>query len=398
MTALLRLPFTMTMESEPLLPGRDSDGAKFLHRSVSEALRQRLLDGWLAGGSKLPPLRALAGELAVSTMTVQRALQTLEREGHIYHIDGVGAFVRSSGPGLRRVAMVGSDLTSPFQMAVARGVQRAGRANGWSTQLLDAHWDLELEATHIRRLPELGVRGALLLPPFTDPGAAEALTALDKVGFPMVLLDMNTPGLQADLVTSNNELGAYSATRYLLDRGHRRIVFLSHAMIVSSVLARISGYERALFSAGIQAPPEWRVTIGLGVHSEGHREGRPWFGGCQAILPVLRQIERPVAVLAVDSYTGWGVYEACRELGLRIPDDVSVIAFDDVEITRALYPPMTVVAQRTDDMARTAIELLDARIQCEPAAVAGRKEIRQILIDVDLIERGSVARLVGMRP
>jgi LacI family transcriptional regulator len=217
------------------------------------------------------------------------------------------------------------------------------------------------------------------------------LLALQNDEFPMVFLDMTAPGLRADLVASDHEAGAYLATRYLLDRGHRRILLLTHPPVSSSVAARIAGYDRALLLSGIQSPPEWKAWIDLGIHLAGYHEGRMWWGGCQAILPLLRSVERPLAVLAVDSYTGWGVYEACRELGLRIPEDVSVMAFDDVDITRALSPPMTVISQRTDEIARVGLELLDARIQAKPPALPGRRDLRQVLMDMDLIERGSVA-------
>lgn len=372
--------------------GNRARRAEFLHKSVTEVLRERLLAGRLAkGGNKLPALRELAGELDVSTMTIQRALRTLENEGHVYRIAGVGAFARSSPTALKRIALVGSDLSSPFQMTIVHEVQRAAKERGWSIQLLDTHWDLELESMRIWGLPELGIRGALLLPPFNDPKMAEALAELESQQFPMVLLDMTTPGVQADLAASDNEAAAHMATRYLLDRGHRRVLFLFHPLLVSSVLARTAGYDRAVALSGIQAQPEWKVRIDLATHTEGCRDGRPWWGASQAILPMLSRLEKPLAVLGVDSYTGWGVYEACRELNLQIPQDVSVVAFDDVEITRALTPPLTVISQRTGDIARAALDLLESRIEAGPPPAGGRKELRQVLIDVDLIERRSVA-------
>jgi DNA-binding LacI/PurR family transcriptional regulator len=97
-----------------------------------------------------------------------------------------------------------------------------------------------------------------------------------------------------------------------------------------------------------------------------------------------------MAVLAIEAYIGWGVYEACRELGLRIPDDVSVVAFDDVEIVHAMRPPLTVVAQRLDDIGQAAVELLKRRIEAGDTAEGPRKSLTQVIVDVDLIERGSV--------
>jgi len=383
------------MAKDPENPSRAERGT-FLHRSISEILRRRLAGGLLAGGSKLPPLKELASELSVSTMTVRRALRTLEKEGHVYRIAGVGAFVRPAIPEATttpRLAFVGSDLSSPFQMDVARGAQRAAQQNGWSVQMLDAHWDVELESTNIRRLPDLGVKGAVVLPPFSDPKTADALLTLQANGFPMVLIDMSAPGLKLDLVASDHETGARIAATHLLENRHSCVLMLTHPPVSSSVAARIAGYEQALRLAGIEPQPEWKIWIDLKTHQTGYREGRKWWGGCQAILGSLQHLRLPLAVLAVDAYTGWGVYEACRELGLRVPEDVSVVAFDDLEITHALSPRMTIISQRTDEIGRVAVELLERRMAAEPSREAGWKETAQVLVDVDLIERGSVARV-----
>jgi DNA-binding LacI/PurR family transcriptional regulator len=278
-------------------------------------------------------------------------------------------------------------------MSIARGAQRGGQRGGWAVALLDAHWDVELEAANIRSLPEMGARGALVLPPFSSTTTADALHALQASSFPMVLVDMGAPGLRADMVSSDHEAGAQLATRYLFDRGHRRVLFLTHPPVSSSVVSRVAGYEQALRRAGIEPRPEWKAWIDLAVHQEGYRQGRKWWGGCQAILPLLRELQGPVAVLAVDSYTGWGVYEACRQLGLRIPEDVSVIAFDDIEIAHAVSPQMTIVSQRTDEIGRAAVDLLEKRIQSSSPRHVGRRQITNVLIDVDLIERESVATI-----
>lgn len=381
-------------ENAPMNSGGERSRGDFLHRSISEALRRRLSYGGQVEANKLPSLRKLADELAVSTMTVRRALRTLEREGHVYRIAGVGTFSRrpTSRSSERRIAFVGSDLRSPFQMSVALGCQKAGQHRGWAMQLLDAQWDTGLESAGLQRLAEGTLDGALLLPPFSDPHTPEVLQSFQLSGLPMVLVDMAAQGLKADLVCSDHEEGAYKATKYLLDHGYRRVVFLTHPPVASSITARMAGYERALASAGILPPPEWKAWIDLPVHLAGYSEGRKWWGGCQAVLPLLRQLERPLAVLAVDSYVGWGVYEACRELGLRIPEDVSVIAFDDMEIAHAVSPPMTIISQRTDEIGRVALELLNERIEAGPQVTPGRKYLRQVLIEVDLVERGSVAR------
>lgn len=368
--------------------------SKRLHQSIADKLAERMVDARLPAGAKLPPLIALAREFGVSTMTVRRALRTLHREGYVDQIAGVGSFVRPKAQaGLRCVAFIGCDLLSPFQLAIAGGAQLAGRQMGWALRLLDGHFDAAVEAAEIHRLPELGVRGALLLPPFIDRRTSTALLGLERQHLPMVMLDAADPVLKLDLVCSDHETGAYLGTRYLLERGHRGVLYLTHPPHTTSVAARIAGYERALTTMGIEPPPDWKAWVDTETHLLGYRTGRKWWGGCQAILPLLQRMEKPLAVLAVDSYVGWGVYEACHELGLRIPEDVSVISFDDVEITHALSPPMTIVSQRTAEIGRIALELLVSRIEGKQAGEAGCRSLRQILVDVDLVERGSVADL-----
>jgi LacI family transcriptional regulator len=102
-----------------------------------------------------------------------------------------------------------------------------------------------------------------------------------------------------------------------------------------------------------------------------------------------------VAIFAIDPPAAWGVYEACRELGLRIPQDVSIVGFEDSEIAHTMRPPMTIAAQRTDEIGRAAVELLVERFESPPPDQDGRRSYKHVVIDVDLIERESVARASG---
>lgn len=379
--------------------GKPATSTRFLYTSVLEVLRKRLVEGQLAHGSKLPTLKSLAAELSVSTMTIRRAFRTLEREGHVQHISGVGTFVRPERPlppvNQRFLAFVGADLSGAFQVSIAHGVQKACQQHRWAIQLLDAHWDAEIEARNIEQLPQSGVKGAIVLPPFSDARTVRSLFGVQSARFPIVLVDQEVPGLKADLVTSDHESGAYRATIYLMSHGHRQVLLLTHPPVVSSVAARTAGYQRALANMGIAPRSDWIALIDLATHQAGYRENRKWLGGREAVLPLLRSLTPPVAVLAIDAYTGWGVYEACQQLKLRIPEDVSVVAFDDSEVAHALRPPMTIMCQRTDEIARTAVRLLERRIEAFLATNSHPREYKRVFVEVDLVERGSVAQVNG---
>ncbi len=385
-----------TPRKEERRTGVAGDGhADFLHRSVAETLRQRVLTGSLPDGTKLPPLRELAEQFEVSTMTVRQAIQCLEREGHVHRIPGVGAFVCPPATPAKTVAQktltfAATDLTSAFEMGLARGIERAGRNRGWAVQILDAYHDPEVEAENMARLPGSGCQGAIVLPTWGDNRCIEGLFRLQTSGFPVVVADRIPPGLAADFVESNHEKGAYKATRHLLQHGHSRVFILAPPPQVSSIAARIQGYERALRSAGVAPQPEWKIWLDLGIQDNAFRAQKRWLGGYQAILPVLREHSPPLAIFAVDPYTAWGVYEACRETGMRIPEDVSIVGFDDSEIALAMRPPITIIRQRTEEIGQAAVVLLE-QICDRSHQAAGRRSYTHVVIDVDLIERESVA-------
>ncbi|UCD29269.1 MAG: GntR family transcriptional regulator [Planctomycetota bacterium] len=365
-----------------------------LHRHVAQTLRQRLISGEMAGGAKLPSLREMAEEFGVSTMTIRQAIGVLEKEGHLYRVSAAGTYVRPTTqekkPTVQMVAFIAVHLGSPFEMEIARSVEKACQQKGWAIQIFDAHSDVELETSNILRLTKSNSHGAIILHT-CDPKNVQILYELKKSGFPFVLVDRYPSGINIDIVESNHEHGAYLATKYLLEKGHSQILMLTPPPFISSVEARIHGYERALSEAGMVMKPDGKVLVDLKQQITGVREKRSWFGGYAAILPVLKKQKKPLAIFTSDAYTGWGVYQACRELDLGIPEDVSVVCFDDTDVSRALVPPMTAIAQRTDQIGYRAVELLEKRLEHTDSKADYINEFTHSVIDVELIERQSVA-------
>jgi DNA-binding LacI/PurR family transcriptional regulator len=158
---------------------------------------------------------------------------------------------------------------------------------------------------------------------------------------------------------------------------------------MSSVSGRIRGYERALIDHGLVPSPEWKIWCDSQPGPDNTDKERFWVHAYEPVLPLLKALEPPVAVFALNGDTGRGVVEACRVVGLRVPDDVSIVCFDDSEITRAISPPMTTIAQHPVELGRRALELLEQRRQ-SPTAKAQR-----VVLDVDLIKRESVKSLTG---
>ncbi len=360
-----------------------------LYHSVSEALREKLADGKLSTSAKLPSLRELATEFNVSTITVRQALRVLEDEGHLYRIPAVGTFVRSNllaRANTERivVAYAAVEIEDGFTMEIVRGIEATCHERGWSLQVLNAQGDPRREALNLAGLPDAAVGGAIIMPT-CHPDNHEVLFKLKIANFPLVLVDRSLPGLKVNLVESNHEQGAYLATRHLLEQGHSGVMLFTEQSRTTSIADRMRGHERALREHGIDDPWVWRLVFDPQAMDPETRHDRRWFPSFQAAMSVLKTAQFPLAIFAHNAYTAWGVVNACRKLGLRIPDDVSLACFDNTEIVQALSPPITAVAQRTVEIGVRAVDLLERRLAQDPDA-----EPEHIMVDVDLIPRESV--------
>ncbi|UCD28690.1 MAG: GntR family transcriptional regulator [Planctomycetota bacterium] len=365
-----------------------------LYRSITDTLRQQLMDGDLAAGARMPALRELAKKFNVSTITIRQALRVLEQEGRLHCIPGVGSFVRPTLPRETAteqitVAFVTIEIEGAYTSEIAHSIEEECQQRGWGMQLFNAQGFPHLEARNLSRLAKTGANAAIIVP-VSDNENLEEMVRLKLADFPFVLVDRSIPGLKVDVVASDHEKGAYMATDYLLSQGHRKILMVGYTIMSSSITARIQGYEQALIDHGLEPLREWKVWIKDEAILRGCREHRPWLGGYEAVKPLLKKIEPPIAVFAQNSYSGWGVFEACREMGLNIPQEVSIICFDDSEFKRALTPHMTAIAQRTYEIGRLAVELLESRL-----SRGNTDDPQQILVDVDLVERESVSSLLA---
>jgi LacI family transcriptional regulator len=176
-------------------------------------------------------------------------------------------------------------------------------------------------------------------------------TELRKLNIPMVVVDPSgAPSLDVPTIGATNWAGGLRATEHLLELGHRRIGFISGPKRMMCSRARLDGYRAALEAAGVPAAEEL-IEQGDFYHESG-------FAGGMALLGL---DEPPTAVFAASDQMAFGVYEAARQRGLRVPDDVSVVGFDDLPEARWACPPLTTVRQPLSEMgllaARTVMRL-----------------------------------------
>jgi LacI family transcriptional regulator len=207
-----------------------------------------------------------------------------------------------------------------------------------------------------------------------DPKIIEALV---KAGIPSILVDNYVRGLQLDSVLPDNEGGSYEAVRYLLDRGHRRIACIRAPLDQAAARERFRGYVNALADEGI--PFDEKLVV------EGNFQVD---GGERAMSQLLdgKKNERPTAVFCLNDEMAIGAMKKIRQSGLNVPDQVSVVGFDDVDWAAHTFPPLTTVQVPKGELAGAAIKLLLQRMKT-PSALPYK-----VLLPTALVERQSASR------
>jgi DNA-binding LacI/PurR family transcriptional regulator len=265
----------------------------------------------------------------------------------------------------RAVALLVPDMTNPFFSRVLRGAQYAAAEAGYIVILVDTRNDRHWESQSFDALRAGPVDGYLLFE-VTEP---DALGPDENV----VLMETEAP--RRPSVRFDGEGGAAAAFEHLVELGHRRIGHLAAAFRALTFEHREKSRERVLSEAGIDPDAQPRVLTPITI--EDARENG------HALLD-----DEPTAVFCDDDVIAAGLYLAARDRGLRIPDDLSVIGFDDMEFARVLEPPLTTVALDADLLGRKSFELLELQL-------SGTRTRKRLVLPAELLVRGSTAAPSG---
>lgn len=246
--------------------------------------------------------------------------------------------------------------------------------HGIDAELATAQYDMMLYTTHRRKTKESvyvtslaqGMADGLLL--VLPQNIETYLQTLRQRRFPFVLIDHHGTGESESAVGATNWQGGYDATHYLIELGHRRIGFITGTLDLGCSRDRLAGYQAAMTAAGF---PNDQALI-----QEGDFQQPTGFTCAQALLAAP---ERPTAIFASNDVMAFGAMEAVRDRGLRIPDDVSIVGFDDIPQAATVYPPLTTVRQPLAEMGARATHMLLELIE-NPDQPAQRVELPTELI------------------
>jgi DNA-binding LacI/PurR family transcriptional regulator len=342
--------------------------AKALYTQLLVHFRERILEGSLPAGTRLPTELELAQEHQISRGTVRQALSALVNEGLLERVRGRGPFVRPSRLSStsaarapeRRIGLVLSHSGSQLDLDILIGVEHTAKSRGYQVSFAYAEEDLEELDRDIARLRADLVAGMIIFP-VSDVAYDESVWRLQANSIPFVLVDRYFPDLDADYVAADNVGGGYRATEHLLILGHRRIGFVyssKGSLLTTSVRDRCEGYRRALQEYGQPYDETLVAQWQVAQWQPAQQRGAP----CATDQFLLRE-DRPSAIFAVNDEVAVELLRAAQRLGLRVPEDLALVGFDDLNYAAHLNPPLTTVAQPRMDIGVRAGHLLINRIE-----------------------------------
>lgn len=268
------------------------------------------------------------------------------------------------------VGLVTPEIREPFFAELASAFEDEADRHGYTVFMSSTRSDREREIASLERLHDRHVDGLLMMTNTIDDGTLAALIGRRRN---VVIVDEDIPGVSVPRLFVENTEGAYAATRHLIEAGHRRIAYIGGPHGLLTVTERHHGFLKAMQEAGISVPPDY-VAIGSFAPELARA----------ATLKFLKLPQRPTAIFASSDYLAIGAVTGLHEAQISIPDEISLIGFDDMPFGALLTPPMTAIRQPVEQLGRQGFLTLLALLNGGSPPLLTR-------LPVELIRRHSVA-------
>jgi LacI family transcriptional regulator len=305
----------------------------------------------------------------VAEETRRRVLDAIAQLGYVRNDSARQLRAGSS----RQIAIVVLDVANPFFTDVVRGAEDTAAEHGVMVVVCNSAEDAGRERRHLEILEEQRIRGVLITP--VDDGRDSRLEKLIHRGTPVVLVDRGSGWTNRCSVAVNDVHGGRLAGEHLVERGHKRIAFVGGPTSIRQVADRLQGFrEAAEGSAKLRTVATPNLTVASGRTAAGEVADLP--GG-----------ERPTAVFCANDLLALGVLQEMTRRGVRVPQDVAIVGYDDIEFAAAAAVPLSSVRQPREQLGRTAAQLLLEEIEAN-----GRHEHRHVVFQPELVLRESSSR------
>jgi len=334
----------------------------------------------LRPGNRLPSENKLASQFDVSRITVKNALDSLVKDGVIYRVQGKGTFVsteigeptlykKDTTSTLPLISYITPCIDNSFTARLLQGVEKELSEAGYKLIFSISNGSQEKEKQLIKEALSLGVKGILVFP-VDGEMYNEEIVQLTMSDFPIVLIDREFSGLSTHCVRSDHAGGAYMATEHLIEQGHTSIAYLFFSPpFTASTESRLAGYEKAMANSELPILHHHRQQV----------------SSSEDIIDFLYKHTEITAIFAENAGVGQAVFEAARLMGLSIPEQLSIVFFDDFDFPNLTTPPPTIVQQQEIGIGTESAKLLVSLIN-NPV-----KSKQNIMLPTSLIIRKSTS-------
>jgi DNA-binding LacI/PurR family transcriptional regulator len=318
----------------------------------------------IAGVSVPTVSKVLNGRADVALPTRSRVEQVIKEYGFVRRRAARPLYKEKSG----RVDLLLPRLDDEYFLPIVEGVAQVLHEAGMRLMLTSTHYQPEEAIRHIDTLSDHATDGILAV-----LASEETIEHLERSKRPFVLIHSQGGLLStAPSVRIASWEGGFVATRYLITLGHQRIAYIGKTTVARDAIERIAGYRAALDAAHLPIDPQLQCE-GYFTEEDGYR----------ATKALLALADPPTAIFAGNDRQAAGVYRALHELGVTVPDEMSVIGFDNLPFTEIMYPPLTTIHAPRLELGRTAATMLLRLINGEPL------EMTRVVLSTHLIERQS---------
>jgi LacI family repressor for deo operon, udp, cdd, tsx, nupC, and nupG len=326
----------------------------------------------IAGVSHSTVSRALSDSSLVREETKARIRRLAEEMGYSPSAIARGLVTQRT----RTIGLVVTSIADPFWAEVVGGVEEAALDYGYNIILANSNSERQREITAVKTLREKRVDGIIVA---ASRVGALYRPMLEELGAPIVLVNSHSEEEESYIysIATDNVRGGRLATEHLLRLGHRRIGYIADPEDLGSNSDRLQGYQQALSAWERDLDPA------LIVNGDGNLEG-----GQRAMHQLLSLSNPPTGVFCYNDLTAIGALHAARQRGLRMPEDISVVGYDDLAIAAYTTPPLTTVAQAKREMGRKATEMVLSLLSENPSAA-------NIVLQGELIVRESTGPVPG---
>lgn len=270
----------------------------------------------------------------------------------------------------KTLALVLTDITNPFFTTIARSVEDTASDAGYAVIFCNTDESISKEKKYLQMLVEQRVGGIILVPAHS---VSESVAFIQKHEIPVVVLDRKVKGVKTDSVRCDSELGAYKLTQLLISLRHRNLAVLTGPRGTSTAEDRVIGCQKAMIEAHLELSAKQR-HYGLFTQQSGF----------DMALQAMSKTPKPTALFAANNFIAIGAIKALQSIGLRVPEDVALVGFDDLPPALITFPFLTVAAQPAYEMGRKATEILLARL-----ANGSPDQFQEIIFPTEIVIRRS---------